>query len=291
MGGGSKKCYLVLGVYAFFLTISTLIGYSSVNGANLGWGRIFAVFLPLYIAIALIVFVAYRILEKRVEEARPFGFYRCSMRKYWLAPFLMLCAVWLTTWLMFWPGSFTSDTTDCIAQALGIKQLSSHHSVVFTFFMLPVVRLGNALGNLELGLAALSFFTVLFLAGVCSYASFWVMQRTRSKLAFLATIAFFALNPVVAQYSISVWKDTYFAGFLLLFCLKLFDLIMVERLEGKTQLKEFLVLGAICLACVLLRNNGLIICLLTMSIACIVLKKARKRLIVLCAVVFLRILL
>lgn len=254
-----------------------MFGYSSIDAANLGWGHIFAVFPPLYAAILLIVFGIYQVLKRFSGSFSSFGFYACSSL-YWLSAFIILLVVWGLTLLMFWPGSFTSDTTDCIAQALGIRQLSSHHSVFFTVLMMPVVRIANACGNLESGLAVLSSCTLIFVAGICSYTAYWVMQRTKSKTAFVAVLVFFVLNPVIAQYSISVLKDTFFAGILLLFCLKMFDLVLTVDSGEKVQPRLIVALGIIGLLCMLLRHNGLIIFLLTTIVAFVLLKNTRKAL-------------
>lgn len=276
----SPRESIVLCIYSALLTLALILGYSSIN-PSLGWGALIALIPALFVALSALVFLAYSVLRSREGASRVFGFHSVPRRKFWLIPFLLLSALWIASWFIFWPGTYTSDTTDCIAQALGVKHLSSHHPICFTLLMAPFMNIANLFGNLEYGMAAFSLFQAIFLALVCSYLAFWIKCRTNSTVAFLGTAAFFLLNPVVGQYALSAWKDVWFSGFLLLFCLRLFDCALSTSLGRTIQKGTFIQLALFGLGAMLFRNNGSIIILLTLILACIAFKPVRKQITVL----------
>jgi len=104
----------------------------------------------------------------------------------------------------------------------------------------------------------------------------------------ITALAFFALYPVNAFYSMTMWKDTLFGIIFMLLTLKTFE--MVESPEDfftrKTSVISFALL---CVAFFMTRNNGFYILILFLPVLMIVLRKYWKKTLLIvsvCAVSF-----
>lgn len=203
------------------------------------------------VMFVLLSFLAYEMKARQIEGGR-----QDVSKKHWLFCFGVLFVSYAVTLAANFPGTLSTDSYASIEIALGNAPLSNAHPLFYTALVTPFAQLGEASGNMDLGVFLFSLVQMTAFAAICSYACFWLKKRSLPDIAVLAALAFFAFNPVVAKYASTMWKDIPFALCMLLALLQLLDIALSkgEALESrKTRLK----LAAIVLLVCLLRNNGI----------------------------------
>ncbi|MDY4042110.1 MAG: DUF6020 family protein [Collinsella sp.] len=240
---------------------SALFGLAGTLPAALAGARLEAAGAGLLLALAALAgLTAALLLSERFGRAPHAG--RRPGWAVFLLALAILVAVWGTALLVFYPGCVTDDGLDILHMVLGLPTRTdafrydgwnNHHPAVYAWAIGLTMRGAQALGlPTSAALAAVSAWHMLALAGAVAFAVAWIYRRFDSPLVAGAVLAFFALNPVVAKLSVTIWKDIPFSGALLVFCLLLIDL--VERGPAPRRVAA---LAAVGLAAGLLRNNGM----------------------------------
>lgn len=80
---------------------------------------------------------------------------------------------------------------------------------------------------------------------------------------------------MILQYSITAWKDIWFAGFILLLCLKLGD-IGINRGQNFKHRNFAIAFFVIVFGCMVFRNNGLAVALIVLFTLFVLLKRYRR---------------
>lgn len=146
----------------------------------------------------------------------------------WLVVLTALLLFWLPVLLAARPGLFTYDAGDvsCGAWRQVLSgQLNDHKSVMFTLLIGPVLSLGAAYGDFNIGVSLFAVFQSLLLAALFAWLVIWMAKRGAPRWLLVGSIAFFALNPLVSIYAITDCEDTLFAGAVLLFMILLYRLL------------------------------------------------------------------
>ena len=184
--------------------------------------------------------------------------------------------LWGVFWILFFPGYFSPDSMDSIFQALGAKELKNHHPLVFTALVTPFAWLGNAVGNIEIGMGLFSLLTLVFFAAVCSYIAMWVKSCAGSRKLFLFCIIFLILNPLLIQYSHAALKDVWFAGFAALFALN----VAKYLISSDKRIGNLIAIAIAGLLTCLFRGNGLFLVVPTLLVMSFCVKPGRSRIFV-----------
>ena len=169
---------------------------------------------------------------------------------------MLLC--WLPYYLTYYPGGVGNDDFECVRMCLGAIPLTNHHPVFFTFilkFYITVARLINPANYLTLAFGIMSGVQMLTLACTLSAVLMWMNKRMGRHWFVVISLAFFALHPIVAMYSIYVTKDVYFAEAVVFLILFLMD--FMKNSEGeKFSVKNMVILGVLSFLTIITRNNG-----------------------------------
>lgn len=196
--------------------------------------------------------------------------------KEWGLLFGLTVLLWGVFWILFFPGYFSPDSMDSIFQALGAKELKNHHPLVFTALVTPFAWLGNAVGNIEIGMGLFSLLTLVFFAAVCSYIAMWVKSCAGSRKLFLFCIIFLILNPLLIQYSHAALKDVWFAGFAALFALN----VAKYLISSDKRIGNLIAIAIAGLLTCLFRGNGLFLVVPTLLVMSFCVKPGRSRIFV-----------
>ena len=184
---------------------------------------IFGVVFPLI--FLLLDFVCIKCPGKRPERADPRENHLPSARHPrwipWAAGGLILLC-YSFTYLMYFPAATTFDSWTCLLQAMGRSTMNDWHPFLYTL----ALRLftGHALWEVSTGVALFAFAQMLWMAACGGYCVGWLDRRGARRAFSLLTALYFALTPLFAIFSITLWKDIPFAGAALLYSLCLFDL-------------------------------------------------------------------
>lgn len=170
---------------------------------------------------------------------------------------VLIFVLWIPLFLVVFPGVYGGDSYNEVGQLAGAVPLSSHHPLAHTLLLSGFVLFGNSVfGSQEAGLALYSIFQMIVMSGIFAHTSTWLAKHHVPKSLYIFAIAFFALMPINALYSMSATKDVMFSGFLLLAILALFDAVK-DKDAFFTSPKKQVGLAVLLLLVFAFRNNGL----------------------------------
>ncbi len=176
-----------------------------------------------------------------------------SSKYFPLFAFFVCLACWTPYLAVLFPGVVTSDTIDQINQGLGFTTLIDHHPFVHSMVMGQLVGLGRALfGSIYAGVIVATVFQMVALSAIFATC----VSSFENPKARLIGLAFFSVHPVIAWYSVTLWKDVLYSGFILLFAVSLFKLCSGGR---RNSLKWLIVLFVASLGTLVMKKSGLFI--------------------------------
>lgn len=170
-----------------------------------------------------------------------------------LCAFLCCLFCWLPYYLYQYPGIMTPDSINQFEQILGVIPWSNHHPWVHTLVFGFFYRVGYALtGNMVTAVSVYTFFQMCFLAGSVAYFISTLRSHKIRPFVLLLIVAFYALIPYHAVFSVTIWKDIPFAAAVLLFSCAVFRLSIQNRVCAGNLLVFMISSVMICL----FRSNG-----------------------------------
>lgn len=170
-----------------------------------------------------------------------------------LCAFLCCLFCWLPYYLYQYPGIMTPDSINQFEQILGVIPWSNHHPWVHTLVFGLFYHIGYALTkNMVIAVSVYTFFQMCLLAGSVAYFISTLRSHKIRPFVLLMIMAFYALIPYHAVFSVTVWKDIPFAAAVLLFSCAIFRLSVQNNVCAK-NLSIFMISSVmICL----FRSNG-----------------------------------
>ncbi len=271
-----RNIYLASVAYSFLLGASFVFGRSLYDDWGiekkdfLMWLAVSGVLLCVFPHI--MKFILDRSKKHLLRKVSEFGLKRWAIRS------IAILVCWLPYFLTFYPGNGSSDSYSTILQVKGAWPLSNHHPVMFTLFVKLCLKIGESLGGgTGEGIAVFSVAQMLLMAFAFSACVEWMKSRGISRLWQWVATLFWALNPIIALYSITMWKDVLFSIWILLFVIYLYDAVMREP-EYVSSAKSLTLLGGVSLLTAFGRNNGIYIVVLVLAALILVYRKYWKRL-------------
>ena len=196
---------------------------------------------------------------------------------WWLCAWLLLIILWSPYLLAYYPGTLSADSFTSLEQVKDLGLLYNHIPIAYTLLIALFVRIGWEIGDANFGVFLFSFIQMVTMAGVLSYSAYWIRKKVRYRTAAFGTLLFYGLNPIVALYSITMWKDVLFSAWIVLLCLFLFDMAG----DGGRKLGEKKSLLWLSLLFILIsfgRNNGVYVVFLCWIGLLLFYKSIRKKL-------------
>lgn len=222
----NARSLIIYCIYALVFSGVCLFGLRHVSQESIPFFSYFIYFPLLFFMGIFLLFLADKVcLVMPSKESISIRANQKLFHKLWFILFLLLFSVSLIGWLVLWPGIYTDDSMASLSQGLGISPYTTHHPPAFTFIMSIFIGFGNALENVECGMALFSFATMLVATITYSYTCVRILYETRSCSLFVFSLIFLGLNPVVVIYNVTAWKDIWFSVVMLLFILALIELV------------------------------------------------------------------
>ena len=217
----------------------------------IGFGIIFS-------AICNLLFSYARNITLTDENKSPATRKQCAV-VFFISVFVILLA-WIPYFLSEYPANLTPDSNSQLLQALSKEELSNHHPIIHTLFIRFVVKIGLSVfnNNITDAVALYSVIQAILLAICFSFLAETMYKFRYKNWAIALVVAYFALMPYHALYSITLWKDVLFGGIVLALTVTLWRIIKwyKDKTSGHpiSDLILFFVLG---LGMCLFRSNGL----------------------------------
>ena len=174
---------------------------------------------------------------------------------------LILYACWLPYLFFIFPGTLSTDSLTMIMEAIGLRPLGNANPIFQTMLLHCFRFVGVKLGNGDI--------TIILYCGIQSILMAWLLSVLIARMMRsgaphwlgIASLVFFAINPIFPLYAFCVGKDTNFAMavlWLMLCCHQLCE-------EEKPNRWNTLFMMAASVLCVLLRNPGMYLAVLTLA--------------------------
>ena len=165
--------------------------------------------------------------------------------------FLLILSCYVPMLLVTFPGSFAYDVPFQLEQVF-TGEYSSHHPLLHTLLLGGCVKLGHAIGNINLGAALYTVIQMTALAACFALTCASIARQSGGRAARWAA-AFFAIYPLHMMMAVNATKDVLFSG---LFALTL-ALLREALLSGKPGVKRTAGIALCGAGMLLLRNNAL----------------------------------
>ena len=205
---------------------------------------------------------------------------------------ILLSIIYLIYFIAYYPGVVGYDPSYQIKEMMGIPNFYSESTTITTSSLLtqfnPVLhtiligslfRLGYTLGSVNLGICLYTLLQMFTVITILSYSiKFMRDVGVKSKLLMIILL-FYALVPSYAYYSISAFKDTYYAIFIMLFIIQMYKFIKRDA----TKKDMIMLLLSAILVCTF-RHNGYVTVLLSLVVLIFSNKKNAKK-VVACALI------
>lgn len=153
---------------------------------------------------------------ERVKLRRTRGWKKALL---FLLLWALLFLAWFPIFLAYFPGVASYDLYPQTEYALGIKAYTKYHPPLHTFLWQLCLMAGNATGFEAVSIYAVG--QMLLMSAVCARTLLFIRAHRLPLFVRFLSLVWFALNPVIAIFSIIPVKDVVFGCFLLLFTMEI----------------------------------------------------------------------
>lgn len=165
--------------------------------------------------------------------------------------FFAILICYVPMFCIAFPGSFAYDVPFQLEQVF-TGNYSTHHPLIHTLLMGLCVRLGHALGHINLGAALYTLIQMTGLAACFALTCASIARQSGARAAKWSAV-FFALYPLHMMMAVNATKDVLFSGLFVLTLALVREAMNAQRTDRRL-IAGIVLCGAFML---LLRNNAL----------------------------------
>lgn len=202
-----------------------------------------------------------------------------TSKRWWFISSGLLFILWGAWLFVYYPGMISPDSVHSLLQAENLDLLTNHTPIMYTLLITIFVRAGWFVGDRNFGVFLFSIVQTVIMAISLGYSVYWVKKHFLCKFLPIIVLVYFGLNPIIAIYSITMWKDILFSAWILLSCLVLIDIGISEGKELEDK-KGIVRLITIFILLSFGRNNGVYIVTFVWLGLLLLFKNLRKRIII-----------
>nr|WP_294666425.1 DUF6020 family protein [uncultured Blautia sp.] len=129
---------------------------------------------------------------------------------------LIMTICWLPQIIIRYPGSMPIDSEVCIFQYYGLRKYTTQHPIIYTQLLGHFSDLGNALGNISLGLFLLILLQCICLLLVLAYTIHTMREFNAPNWLLFITLILFSAAPVFSGYATILIVDVFYDTAILL---------------------------------------------------------------------------
>ncbi len=272
--------------YSFNTCDSSILVYGDIQYIALSIIKLFGYF----IFINFILNFVYDYLDKLYLKDLEINKFKKIRDYFKLHPFktsfIILLIIYSIYFIAFYPGIFGYDPSYQIQEYMGIPTfytpaanittnslITRFNPVMHTLLIGFLFNIGHSLGYDNLGLALYTLIQMLVFILALSYTIKVMFEEKVNIKLIYGCLLIYALVPLFAFYSLSAFKDTYYAIFFILFIIQLYKLI-----KYKMNKKDIFILILVSIGVCAFRHNGFIMILITLIFSLLFLKENRKQL-------------
>ena len=266
-------------IFSILLTFSLFLGKGIVASAGISsddYRKLSLLALPgLFLLLdTLLRFLMHFLLkqELRLQEHR-------NVKRFFLLCWGGIFILWLPYLIAQLPAVLDFDAIKQMDMLAGLRPMTDHHPFAHTMLIRLCLTIGGGSPT------AYAVIQMVLLSLIFAFSTAWVYSKGVSKGVCMIIAAYFALNPVHASFSVTMWKDVLFGGFVLLFTVVLCEVTMTKGdCLRKPSWLLLLLLSALGMA--FFRNNGPMALAVLAVVLLIVFRRAWKQWVAVFACVF-----
>ena len=291
-GSKAEKAFVFLFSCVAVLAVLLCKSYDSINSWDMVFGSLTAVIVAaiktvgyafaIYYIVSFVAKMNIQLQSGEQIEVQNAG-------KTIALKILLIMACWLPYIILLYPGCFSVDSCDQIAQVLNNKNyiggsadylvllnddviLNNHHPVIYAWVLKIVLALGRAT-SYGFAFEVLCVFQSLFLASAFSYLLFVMKKHACKETVLKICTAFFALFPLFPLYGMTIVKDTPYCALTVFVVVLFYELLASE--EIKTA--KLLFFASVVFAFLMAKNNSVYVMIMTLAVAVVFLLKNKKK--------------
>ncbi len=176
---------------------------------------------------------------------------------------LLICYIpWI---ISYYPVVINPDAAKQIKEFMGLTtdyldrvnlvdpnvMITNFNPVFHTFILGSFFKLGYHLGSVNFGLFLYAILQVSFVIFVFSYAINYMKKKKMNNVLIIITLLLYAFIPVYGSYTMAAVKDVFFASFIYLYIIKLYDYLRYDN-----SFKNLIKIVVLSIFVILFRNNG-----------------------------------
>ena len=289
-----KRMSIIVAIIAIILSAFEMIGFSintylSLSGilcSKSNFIKYAIKFVSYTIILYSIIKVIYGFIASyNFKEERNLQIFSNNKTRF-LASWILIILLWIPYFLRFYPGNITPDSMSQIMQSLGLSNVTNHHPVFHTGFIALAMNMGKLLGNYNTGVAIYCIMQMSIMSAIFALTVNYMAKKNVNFFIRIVTLLFYALYPVHALYSMTMWKDILFGGMMLLFTINISE-ISIDEKEFFSKKKNIILLTINMILIFLFRNNGIYVLILLIPFMSVLIKNYRKKIVISFGVVIL----
>lgn len=200
--------------------------------------------------------------------------YKYSFFILWAFMFLM----WIPCYLAYYPGIFEYDMFIQTYQAGGVLPITLHHPYLHTLYWKLCLQAGTNMGIEPITLYSMT--QMLLFSAILARIIHLFMKKDIRDWLIIVMICFFALNPVIAIFSMIPTKDVLFSAFFLTAVFEIYRFVS-DSMEYCRKKTNYIWLALSVLLSCLFRNNALYVFLLCIPFFVVIFRKQWKSMLIL----------
>lgn len=255
---------LLLLFFSLLLTLSFFLPYSAPIGLKSVLLMTILYYCPVVLLVSILIFCVSHLRSRTAYAAGREGFRRRGLYIFILSAGLLIS--WGSALLLCYPGFFSTDSLDILKMVLDLPftsghfrytGINNHHPILYYLVFRGAVLAGNFL-HLPLisSIALMSVLQLVYFAFSAAYCCGVIRTITGSRFLPLLPYLFFLMNPLLATYSVTFWKDIPFSASMLLLLSSIADILFQKKTFDRRAFFRILILS---LLTSFFRNGGILV--------------------------------
>lgn len=167
--------------------------------------------------------------------------------------FLIMAGVRVVIQLNQWPGSYCVDAPGQMEQVLGDAPFNNINPLISTLAVKICVDIATGFGgDVNSGVALYSVVQLIWMSMISSFVVILLIRMRVPAWCTIISFLFYAFSPLNICYQTGMWKDVFFAGWVLLFTAHIYYLV---REDSSKKWQWALVTFESVMVCIA-RNSG-----------------------------------
>ena len=287
-----KEKFVILGlatIYSLIMASGDLLN-NFKNDININFFDNFLSIKNLFSILAYLIFfgkilcLIFNVCQKHENKI-----INSNSRKYTIKTIFLFVFIIVICWLPYFLSHFPAILSpDSLSQITLINEnflnISDKHPLIHSIIISIPFNVGKILfNNMNIAVAFVSCFQMLVMAFIYAYVLLFLLKRNVNKIIILMFLLYYALSPLHAFYSITIWKDILFSG---VFVLLLTELIKLIENKNVLQFKQFIPFIFISILLIFLRHNAVYMYAILFVSSFLYFKNVRKKIVFVFLIIF-----